>query len=73
LLDEESFHGKAVGGVVALAGEAGLPVLVVAGDAVGEHQVPHRTLVASFGEERAWADPLGALAELVREVLAGAA
>ena len=31
-LDEQSFHGKAVGGVVALAAEAGVPVLVVAGD-----------------------------------------
>jgi glycerate kinase len=72
LLDEESFHGKAVGGVVALADEAGIPVVVLAGDAVGEHPVTSRTLVASFGEQRAWADPLGALADLAREVIAGA-
>ena len=32
-LDEQSFHGKAVGGVVGLAAEVGVPVLVVAGDA----------------------------------------
>lgn len=70
LLDEESFHGKAVGGVVALAVEAGVPVVILAGDAVGEHGVPYRTLVASVGEERAWADPLGALGELVGEVIA---
>jgi len=69
LLDEESFHGKAVGGVVALAAEAGVPVVIVAGDAVGEHSVPYRTLVDAVGEERAWADPLGGLAELVVEVL----
>jgi glycerate kinase len=69
LLDEESFHGKAVGGVVALAGELGVPVVVLAGDAVGDHGVAFRTLVTSCGEERAWADPLGALAELVGEVL----
>ncbi len=71
LLDEESFHGKAVGGVVALAAEVGVPAVVLAGDTVGEHDVPYRTLVASFGEEQAWADPLGALRELVTEVLAG--
>lgn len=72
LIDEESFHGKAVGGVVGLAGEAGVPVVVLAGDAVGEQPVPSSTLVGSFGEERAWGDSLGALAELTREVLAGA-
>jgi glycerate kinase len=70
LLDEESFHGKAVGGVVALAAEAGVPVVILAGDAVGDHEVAFRTLVASFGEERAWADPLGAVRDLVAEVLA---
>jgi glycerate 2-kinase len=70
LLDEESFHGKAVGGVVALAAEASVPVVILAGDAVGEHEVAYRTLVAEVGVERAWADPLGALSELVTEVLA---
>ena len=74
LLDEESFHGKAVGGVVTLAAEAGVPVVILAGDAVGDwaardRAVPYRTLVDAFGEERAWADPLGALGELVAEVL----
>ncbi len=70
LLDEESFHGKAVGGVVALAHELGVPVVILAGDAIGEHAVPYRTLVGTFGETRAWADTLGALGELVSEVLA---
>jgi glycerate kinase len=69
LLDDESFHGKAVGGVVAMATEAGVPVVVVAGDAIGEHGVTYRTLVGFVGEERAWADPLGAISELVTEVL----
>jgi glycerate kinase len=71
LLDEESFHGKAVGGVVALAAELDVPVLILAGDAVGDHPVAFRSLVETFGEERAWADPLGALGELVAEILAG--
>ena len=31
-LDEQSFRGKAVGGVTELAREAGVPVLVVVGD-----------------------------------------
>jgi glycerate kinase len=69
LLDEESFNGKAVGGVVALAAEVGVPAVVLAADAVGDHGVAFRTLVAAFGEERAWSDPLGALAELVAETL----
>jgi glycerate kinase len=70
LLDDQSFHGKTVGGVVALAGESRVPVVVLAGDSLGEHPVSSRTLVESFGEERAWADPLGALADLTRQVLA---
>jgi glycerate kinase len=70
LLDDESFHGKAVGGVVDLAAEFGVPVVILAGDAVGDTAVPFRTLVATFGERRAWSDPLGALDDLVVEVLA---
>src|SRR5207248_7338586 len=71
LVDEESFDGKAVGGVVALAAELGVPAVILAADAVGEPGVPCRTLVSSFGEERAWSEPLGALRNLVGEVLAG--
>jgi glycerate kinase len=71
LVDEESFDGKAVGGVVALAAELGVPAVILAGDAVGEAPVPCRTLVSSFGDQRAWSDPLGALRDLVGEVLAG--
>jgi glycerate kinase len=69
LLDAESFHGKAVGGVVALAREVGVPVVVIAGAAEGEHPVDYRTLVDAVGEERAWADPLGAAAEVLGRVL----
>jgi hypothetical protein len=56
--------------VVALAAELGVPVVILAGDAVGDHPVAFRSLVDAVGEERAWADPLGALGELVAEVLA---
>jgi glycerate kinase len=71
LLDEESFDGKAVGGVVTLAADSGVPAVILAADAVGEHDAPYRTLVGAFGEARAWSDPLGALGDLVADVLSG--
>jgi glycerate kinase len=67
LLDEESFHGKAVGGVVALAAEAGVPILVVAGDAVGEQPVPYSTLVQRVGRDRAMAGTLDVIRSVVGE------
>jgi glycerate kinase len=69
LLDDESFHGKAVGGVAALAEAAGVPVLVVAGDAIGEQPIPCRTLVERVGRERARAEPLEVIRAVVAEVL----
>ena len=39
-----------------------MPVVVLAGDAEGEHPFDYRTLVDTVGEERAWGDPLGAAA-----------
>jgi glycerate kinase len=70
-IDEQSFNGKAVGGVVELAHEMGVPVLVVAGDAVGDHPVPYETLVARFGPARAMADTTSCVSELVEERLRG--
>lgn len=72
LLDEQSFEGKSVGGVVGLAAEFGVPVVVLAGDVEGDHDVAYRTLVEAVGEEAAWADPLGSLRRVTREMLAGA-
>ncbi len=68
-LDEQSFAGKVVGGVVALAAEVGVPVVVIAGD--GEEPQPVRwySLVARAGTQRAWAQPLDVIAELVGEEL----
>jgi glycerate kinase len=68
-LDEQSFHGKAVGGVVALAAELGVPVLVVAGEAVEEQPVPYESLVARFGRERAMTDTLTCIQDVVFEAL----
>ena len=74
LLDEQSFHGKAVGGVVALARELHVPVVVVAGDVdwegVGELPVPCVSLVDRFGRQRALEDAERCVAEVVAELLA---
>lgn len=67
-LDEQSFHGKAVGGVTDLARNAGVGVLVVAGDAEGDQPVPYCSLTERFGREAAMADT----ERLVRHVVAEA-
>ncbi|MHB1928965.1 MAG: glycerate kinase family protein [Acidimicrobiales bacterium] len=67
-LDEQSFAGKAVGGVVALASELGVPTLVVVGDLVGERPdlgTQIEVLVERFGPARALADPGGCVQEVV--------
>ncbi|QXC59163.1 glycerate kinase [Aquihabitans sp. G128] len=66
-VDEASFHGKVVGGMVDLAAEFGVPVLVVAGevfDGVGD-RCDAVSLVAEFGRERAMADTLACITEAV--------
>ena len=69
-LDDQSFQGKAVGGVVELAAEAGIPVLVVVGEAIGEQPVPYQSLVERFGRERAMTDTVACVGEIVAEQLA---
>ena len=72
-LDAQSFEGKVVGGVVALAAEAGVPVVAVAGqvfDDAGE-RVEAVSLVDRFGEERAMSDTVSCIEQVVAEVLAG--
>jgi len=67
LLDEQSFEGKVVGGVLELAAELGVPALVVCGAA--EVDVPSGVTLLSlsemFGEERSWDDTLGCVHEAV--------
>ncbi|MDQ6783975.1 MAG: glycerate kinase [Actinomycetota bacterium] len=65
-LDEQSFNGKAVGGVADLAAESGVAVLVVAGDADGDQPVPYCSLTDRFGRDAAMADTV----RLVRQVVA---
>jgi glycerate kinase len=69
-LDDESFHGKAVGGVAALAAEMGVELLVVAGDGDGEQPVEYRSLVRSCGDERARRNTRRCITALVAEELA---
>jgi glycerate kinase len=72
LLDEQSFQGKSVGGVSELAAEAGVPLLIVAGEVIVDHPVPAQSLVARFGRQRAMNDTLACVEEVVAEALRGA-
>jgi glycerate kinase len=60
-LDAESFNGKVVGGVLELAAQHGVPVVVVAGAVDGEvaGRVASISLLEEFGPEASWRDPLG--------------
>jgi glycerate kinase len=69
-LDQQSFSGKAVGGVVNLAGATGVPVLVVAGDGEGGAPVPYVSLVETFGGTRAWSSTAACITEVVARRLA---
>ncbi len=73
-LDEQSFEGKSVGGVLELARELDVPALVVAGqildgtvteELVGGQAVTFVSLVEQFGEARAVADTATCVEEAV--------
>ncbi|HET9692161.1 MAG TPA: glycerate kinase [Acidimicrobiales bacterium] len=68
-LDEQSFRGKAVGGVVGLAASLGVPVVVVAGDGDEPQPVPWHSLVARAGARRATAETVTLVGEVVAEEL----
>ena len=59
-LDEPSFDGKVVGGVMGLCTMLGLPVGAVVGDADDDvaDRIEHVSLVAEFGLERAMREPM---------------
>ena len=69
--DAAPFQGKVVGGVVELAAEIGVPVLVVAGEVFDDahRRVEAVSLVERFGRDRALSDPLGCITEVVAERL----
>ena len=70
-IDAQSFEGKVVGGVAALAAELDVPVLAVAGqvfDGVGD-RIETVSLVERFGDERARRDVTGCVKTVVAERL----
>lgn len=76
--DEESFHGKVVGGVCAMAKAAGLPVVVMCGGRQAGLEIPAEfadtvveviTLSERFGKEKAWNEPVACVREVASEVL----
>jgi glycerate 2-kinase len=74
-LDEQSFEGKTVGGVLELAHAAGVPALVVVGEVLDDVDLPAGdvtvvSLVDRFGPERALSDPVGCVEEVVGRHLA---
>jgi glycerate kinase len=73
-LDEQSFDGKVVGGVVDLASTNGVPVLAVVGEVLDDVELPPGltviSLVERFGDERARADTLRCISEAVASHLA---
>ena len=72
-VDEESFHGKVVGGMARLCAEAGVRLVVVAGEVFDAPEgLEAVSLTARFGSERSHADPLGCVREVVAELLRGA-
>jgi glycerate kinase len=74
-LDDQSFEGKAVGGVLDLAAELDRPALVVAGQILDglppfEGDVTVVSLVEEFGEERALHETTACVEDVVRRHLA---
>ena len=76
--DQESFNGKVVGGVCGLGAEAGVPVVIIAGEVDGDVVVPPEvasadirmvSLTQRFGAERAWKEPLRCVREVVTSLL----
>jgi glycerate kinase len=66
-VDEQSFDGKVVGGVVERAQAVGVPVWVIAGEVYDDaaDRVDAVSLVQRFGETRAKGDPLACIEEVV--------
>jgi glycerate kinase len=68
-LDEQSMHGKTPDGVLRAAREAGVPAIVVCGQAtVRLDGVRVGSITEHFGSDRAFSDAAGALADLVAEL-----
>jgi glycerate 2-kinase len=74
-LDQQSFEGKVVGGVVGLAAPLGVPCVAIVGEVVDDLDPPGKglevvSLVERFGRERAHTDTLACIEAVAAEVLA---
>ncbi len=71
-LDQQSFEGKVVGGVAALAAEYDKPVAAIVGiaDADVRDRIPTWVLADNFGLERAEREPLRCIEQIARDLLA---
>jgi glycerate kinase len=69
VLDEHSFEGKAVGGVLELSKQADTPVVVVVGEVKCDSEVTTIDLVERFGKERAMGDTVACVEEAVADHL----
>jgi glycerate 2-kinase len=74
-LDQQSFEGKVVGGVVGLAAPLGVPCVAIVGEVVEDLEPPGKdfeivSLVERFGRERAHADTLACIEEVAGDVVA---
>jgi glycerate kinase len=70
-VDDQSFAGKVVGGVLELAAAEDVPAVVIAGELLADVPSPARavSLVERFGRERAMADTAACVAEAVAAFL----
>lgn len=70
-IDAESFEGKVVGGVAAMASDLGIPILAIAGRCFDgtDALIDAVSLVERFGEQRAMADTLAVIEAAVFERL----
>jgi glycerate 2-kinase len=74
-LDQQSFEGKVVGGVVGLAAPVDVPCVAIVGEVVEDLQPPGKdfeivSLVERFGRERAHEDTLACIEAVAGDVLA---
>jgi glycerate kinase len=68
-VDATSLEGKVVGGVVARASAAGVPVIVVCGTCAIDLAVPVLDLTSRFGRQRSWGDTARCVTEVVDDWL----
>jgi glycerate kinase len=73
-LDRQSFEGKVIGGVVAVAAPLGVPCVAIVGEVVDDLDPPDKplevvSLVQRFGPERAHDDTLACIEAVAAEVL----